>query len=527
MAITSNHYSLDVTSWGPYIPGWHGPYAAGQVDSVILTDLGYALLILWVWVTLTAAARVARWRPHWGTGRLVLFSALGCFVFDAVVEAVYIRLGAYAYPRTLEHFTLFPGHWYQLPLTASLMVTAAAVLPAVVLALQARNTEREVWLFEGSSALPRQWRAPDPTAAHQRPGPRRRNHRNRPPPHPDRIEPFGEVMTLTPADEFRHEPGPDPRWQETYWMLAWDDVRDSGVLLHLARLPHDGYVEAQFTVIMSPNDVVSFGGRYAVDDALAVPGLDVDIHTPLESWTMRYEGKGIRGADKYGLYAQAPGNVPFGFSVDFRQLLPAADLGAIYTEAITSDMAPTHYAAAATFTGTVWCSGQPIPISGLLTRDHSWGPREWAFDIQPGAVYGVLDEGRTLITTASCVVDQQKWGGFSVIHDENGTRRSGDPWWRVIGPPIVDGFREAYMRFPDEEGVLEAAGKCSIAKWTPACSSGPNILWIDMISSLRWGDLTGSGSFMLSYPSTSPLAAGASPEPGVSAPLPMILPPSP
>ncbi|MEU7688566.1 hypothetical protein, partial [Streptomyces spectabilis] len=67
-------------------------------------------------------------------------------------------------------------------------------------------------------------------------------------------------MTLSPADEFRHETGPDPRWQETYWFSAGDPLTHCGIDVHLACQPHEGYVEAQITVI-SPEETVSLGGR--------------------------------------------------------------------------------------------------------------------------------------------------------------------------------------------------------------------------------------------------------------------------
>ncbi|MEW2581258.1 spirocyclase AveC family protein [Streptomyces syringium] len=158
LAIASNRYSLNVTSWGPYIPGWHGPQAQEQVQSVILTDAGYVLLILWVWVVVAATIKIARRQPHWGLGRLALSAALVCFVFDAIVEAAYIRMGTYVYPRGLPQLTLFPGHWYQLPLSASFMVTIASVLPSVLVSLRAQATGREEWILQGSEKLPRRAR---------------------------------------------------------------------------------------------------------------------------------------------------------------------------------------------------------------------------------------------------------------------------------------------------------------------------------------------------------------------------------
>ncbi len=151
--VASNRYSINVTSWGPYFPGWHGPYPS-QAVSVLLDDGAYVLLIFWVWLVLAATNRISRRRPGWGLFRLAVVATLAGFVVDIVLQTVAIRFGTYAYARALPGFTMFEGHWYQLPLSSTLMVTLGIVLPVVLSILHVRGTDREVWVLQGSDRLP-------------------------------------------------------------------------------------------------------------------------------------------------------------------------------------------------------------------------------------------------------------------------------------------------------------------------------------------------------------------------------------
>ncbi|MEU7688756.1 hypothetical protein [Streptomyces spectabilis] len=273
--------------------------------------------------------------------------------------------------------------------------------------------------------------------------------------------------------------------------------------------------------MISPEETVSLGGRYAVDDALAIPGLDVDVRTPLEHWTLRYEGKGIRGPNKHGLYAQAPGDVPFGFFLDFHQPLPPADFGTQYTDSIGAGIASTHYAAAAVCAGSLWCIGSRTPFSGLLVRDHTWGPRDWTYDLMQGSLIA-LDQAQVFVAAVS-FLSTQNWSGVCVVHDKNGTRRLPAPWVRLGGLPVRDTWHSAEILVPGQREPIAFTGQHTIPKWVPSYSSGPsNYLQHELFAEARWGKRTGHGPFYQVFPADSPLAANLPSGSGQTAELPLF-----
>lgn len=327
-------------------------------------------------------------------------------------------------------------------------------------------------------------------------------------------------MTLTFADEFPHDPGADQRWQETYWFSAWDHEHGSGVDVHLDYQPHEGYVEVQVIVGIS-GELVTLGGRYAVGNPLAIPGLETDIRVPMEHWTLRYSGMGVRGTDEFGLSVHSTGDVPFGFSLDFHQFIPPVDFGSLY-QAIRPGILNTSYAGAARFTGEVWREGIHVPISGLLLRDHSWGPRDFVFDLSPGG-YFALDHAATFLS-ATTFLHGERWAGLCVIQNESGTQAHGDPWVRLDGLHVVGGFRSATIRLPDTvtPSTIQVKGDHSISKWTPSSNSRSSYLWQQLFCTTRWGEKTGQGAFWVVYPSAGPFAATMPPSCRNSGPLPIV-----
>ncbi|MEW2581254.1 DUF7065 domain-containing protein [Streptomyces syringium] len=326
-------------------------------------------------------------------------------------------------------------------------------------------------------------------------------------------------MALASADEFQHPPGPDPRWQESYWFSAADHRNHCGVDAHLAHLPHEGCTEAQITVI-TPEGIVSLGARYAVDDPLAVPGLDADVRVPFEHWTLRYEGHGVDGPDSNGLYAQTPGEVPFGFSLDIHQPLPPADFQSAYTDTISPGVAHHHYAGAAVFTGELHCAGQRTPLSGLLVRDHTWGPRDWTFDLMQGSLLA-LDQAQVFMAAAS-FLSAGHWSGVCVVHDKDGTHRLPAPWTRPGGLPVRDTWHSAEILVPGEWEPIAFTGQHTIPKWVPSYSSKPSsYLQHELFAEAHRGKMTGHGPFYQVFPADSPLAANLPSRSGQTAKLPL------
>lgn len=151
-----NRYSLNVVSWGPYLPGWHGP--TPQIESLVL-NASYPVSLIWAVIGVAIADRLRNRRPAWSRPRIAAATGVVVFVVDLPMETAYMRPGGWAYPRALPYLTLFQDKWYRIPLTSPLTMVVFVTMPVVLMRLYAAPNS-EVWLHEGSLRLPRSLRTP-------------------------------------------------------------------------------------------------------------------------------------------------------------------------------------------------------------------------------------------------------------------------------------------------------------------------------------------------------------------------------
>ncbi|WP_344022170.1 spirocyclase AveC family protein [Streptomyces luteireticuli] len=156
---TQNRYMIHVASWGPYIPGWHGPHPEQQVETLFAASgLSYGMTIFWYWAADPAIGRIVGLRERWTRTRLVLVTLAVAVVASTAVETLYLQGGSYSYNHAIRSFSLFGGHWYQLPLTGVLIIALCLVTPMVAMKHWARIGGREIWAFQGSELLTRRGR---------------------------------------------------------------------------------------------------------------------------------------------------------------------------------------------------------------------------------------------------------------------------------------------------------------------------------------------------------------------------------
>ncbi|MCI3928094.1 spirocyclase AveC family protein [Streptomyces sp. AN091965] len=151
-----NRYSLNVVTWGPYLPGWHGPLP--QIESFLL-NAAYPVSLTWVVIGVAIAKRLRHWRPAWSRARTAALVSVIIFCVDLPLESAYMRPGGYAYPNTLPYLTLFEGSWYRMPLTSPITMVVFVTMPVVLMHLYAKPG-REIWVLEGSLRLPSPARTP-------------------------------------------------------------------------------------------------------------------------------------------------------------------------------------------------------------------------------------------------------------------------------------------------------------------------------------------------------------------------------
>ncbi|WP_280391299.1 spirocyclase AveC family protein [Nocardia brasiliensis] len=140
----------NVTSWGPYFPGWNGPAPEYEAQTLLAMNcFFFGLNIWWVYLTYVLLQRVIKNRPGLGAVAQSAAAAGIALALVAVFEPICARLGNYSW-NTTTRFALFAGHWYQVPLYE---IAAAALIvgaPGAVMIHRARSHNREVYFLRGS-----------------------------------------------------------------------------------------------------------------------------------------------------------------------------------------------------------------------------------------------------------------------------------------------------------------------------------------------------------------------------------------
>ncbi|WP_172388110.1 spirocyclase AveC family protein [Streptomyces sp. MNP-20] len=148
LAVLENRYALNLTSWGPYLPGWHGQ--PGQAVTVLAgSGAAYGLFILWYWIGTFILARIPRRRPRWRPLTLLAATVLACLCAGLVVVP-WTLAGAWSWTSAFAGPVLFAGHWYQVPLAELVLLPLLCTTPVVWMAALAREHTTEPHLFRGS-----------------------------------------------------------------------------------------------------------------------------------------------------------------------------------------------------------------------------------------------------------------------------------------------------------------------------------------------------------------------------------------
>lgn len=110
--VVYNQNLPNVETWGPYIPGWHGPDMDGApiYESVAGgSGLAYPIVMVWFWLQYKLYRQIARRRPHWSNWRLFLTAAGIGTLIDLPLEPLFLFTGVFAYPVGYPHSPSSPG----------------------------------------------------------------------------------------------------------------------------------------------------------------------------------------------------------------------------------------------------------------------------------------------------------------------------------------------------------------------------------------------------------------------------------
>ncbi|MGR8921366.1 MAG: DUF7064 domain-containing protein [Gammaproteobacteria bacterium] len=192
---------------------------------------------------------------------------------------------------------------------------------------------------------------------------------------------------LEASDEFNHEPGPEPNFNESVYVNAFDPERRCGGWLRLGNRVNEGHAEAQVCLYLPDGRIACQFQRPELHDnnAFAAGGLSYEVVEPLSEVAMRYEGELMLLDDPSVLreprrmFETAP-RVPASVRVGLAGTSP------VYGGEPASDEQETMYGRDFSF-GHLFQHGagrmeirlgdEALVFDGCGWRDHSWGPRYW------------------------------------------------------------------------------------------------------------------------------------------------------
>lgn len=154
VALVVNPHSVNVTTWGPYIPGWDSPRPQDQPETLLgLSGAGFVALMMWVWIQAWLTGRIARYFPDWTWSRLLPASLLAGLAVDFLIEAIWMNTGFYSYAIAPTALTLLHGHWFGPQLLYYAAVTLFISTAAVVIRHDAQARGTVPYIFCGTQTL--------------------------------------------------------------------------------------------------------------------------------------------------------------------------------------------------------------------------------------------------------------------------------------------------------------------------------------------------------------------------------------
>ncbi len=192
---------------------------------------------------------------------------------------------------------------------------------------------------------------------------------------------------LTPEDEYPHELGPEPNFNESMYFNFFDPKQGVGGFVRLGNRANEG--RAEVTVCLFPGGGRALFGferaEISNNDAFAAGGLHFEVVEPTELLVTRYRGSLLDLADPTVMadprraYTESPRQ-----TVELDLTHRAA--GPLYGGRHDRDeeerdaeqqFAKAHYEQHMQVSGTIDIAGARLAIDGFGLRDHSWGPRHW------------------------------------------------------------------------------------------------------------------------------------------------------
>lgn len=193
------------------------------------------------------------------------------------------------------------------------------------------------------------------------------------------------AIRLEPQDEYMHELGPEPNFNESMYFNFYDPSKLLGGFARVGNRANEGYAEITVCLYLPDGRVAFMFNRPKIDHnaAFDAGGLRFEVVRPFEELHVAYSGTVIlmddplQMADPRVAFKENP-------STTAEVNLTYKGLSAMFggeseepQEAAGEEFARGHYEQLVSATGFVKVGDDSWDIDGFGLRDHSWGPRYW------------------------------------------------------------------------------------------------------------------------------------------------------
>ena len=193
------------------------------------------------------------------------------------------------------------------------------------------------------------------------------------------------AVRLEPIDEYTHQAGTEPTFNESMYFNVFDPSAGVGGFFRVGNRVNEGMAEVTCCLYLGGGRVgFSFGRpKISTNDAFDAGGMRFDVVTPFEELTVSYDGKvtllddPLEMADPKAAFLSNP-RASCSVSLRYTRVSDMFGGESDRPEKPGQEFAKAHYEQLVAATGTISVDGVGSwSISGFGLRDHSWGPRTW------------------------------------------------------------------------------------------------------------------------------------------------------
>jgi hypothetical protein len=192
---------------------------------------------------------------------------------------------------------------------------------------------------------------------------------------------------LVPDDDYTHELGPEPNFNESMYFNFFDPKQSIGGFIRIGNRANEGRAEVTLTLYLRDGRVLFTFKRAPIDhnDAFDAGGARFEVIEPGQKLRTVYEGRVVdleeprNMGDPRKAFTESPKR-----RVQLDLVHDA--VGPMYGSAgnkqetqreANQQFAKAHYEQHMAVSGELRIDDEVIQIDGYGLRDHSWGPRYW------------------------------------------------------------------------------------------------------------------------------------------------------